>query len=233
MPVRVFIDEHPTPAEGDRLPLAAPEAHYALRVRRVRAGGQLELLDGDGGRWQATLVNEDPRKTTVEVTRVLPQEMPSPPIHLLVGRPDVPACLELITGACELGVTSIRFLTTRFAQPRDPGEGRVRKTIRAAMRQSGRPSPPAILPSCTLEVALDEAAPLPSVYGAMTSEDAATDDVLAPCNLLVGPEGGLHEQELTQLRARGWIGRCISPWVLRTPTAAMALVAKTSVSQRP
>ena len=233
MPVRVFIDEHPPPTTGDRLLLAAPEAHYALRVRRVRAGGQIELLDGDGGRWQGTLVNEDPRKTTVEITGTVPPPTPPPSVHLLVGRPDVPACLELITGACELGVASIRFLTTRFSQPQEPGERRIQKTIRAAMRQSGRPSPPKILPSCTLEVGLDEAAQLPGVYGAITSEDVATDDVLAPCNLLVGPEGGLDEQELTQLRERGWIDQCISPWVLRTPTAAMALVAKASVLRRP
>jgi 16S rRNA (uracil1498-N3)-methyltransferase len=43
--------------------------------------------------------------------------------------------------------------------------------------------------------------------------------------LLVGPEGGLEPGELSAARERGFAPVGLGPWILRTETAAVALLA--------
>jgi 16S rRNA (uracil1498-N3)-methyltransferase len=43
--------------------------------------------------------------------------------------------------------------------------------------------------------------------------------------LLVGPEGGLDDEEVARARAAGWQGLRLGPRVLRTETAGLAALA--------
>lgn len=103
---------------------------------------------------------------------------------------------------------------------------RWQKLCDEAARQCGRASAPVVrrpdktslyedLPARRL--VLSPGAPV----GEASSEDLA---------LIIGPEGGLHADEVEQALAQGFEGAGLGPWVLRSDTAAVAALARYSVS---
>jgi 16S rRNA (uracil1498-N3)-methyltransferase len=97
------------------------------------------------------------------------------------------------------------------------------------MRQCGRFAPPELLHFATLDKALHFESQHPCVFGDVeTRGESAPTTVIPspPCRVAVGPEGGWTRDERSVLTAHGASPVQLSPWVLRTPTAALAIVAK-------
>ena len=233
MTTRVYLPpatHHPldTPIELD-----GAEAHYAIRVRRVRDQGAVIVMDGDGHQWDGVLLHHGSRKAAV---RLLGERTPPPSpaaVRLHVGCPDVAACLELMTGACELGVHTVALIDTARSQRHRPSAERIQKTLRAAMRQCGRFAPPIVHVDTSLEQTLERLDASPRWFGDhQTIPSPHTGSPRGPCDLLVGPEGGFDARERANIVDAGFLPIRLSPWVLRTPTAALAIVAKTLEESR-
>jgi len=232
MTTRVFVDEQTPDDQGTRVQLSAQESHYALRVRRLQAGASLIAMDGRSRQWAATIVEPSLRNCLISLDKSISPPTDLPTISLLVGRPDIPACLEVITGACELGVQTIGFVDTARSQRQGPSPERVARTIQAAMRQCGRFTPPDVMRFATLEESLQFESHLPLLFGDLGTLDAtteATEYASPPCRVAVGPEGGWSRDERALLTTHGATPVRLSPWVLRTPTAALAIVVKSLV----
>ncbi|PRQ07411.1 RsmE family RNA methyltransferase [Enhygromyxa salina] len=234
MSVRAFAPAGAEPLQaGITLELDDEESRYLVKVRRVRVGEAIELFDA-GAVWLARLVTHG-RRVRVEIDG--PRPLGATPLArvLLLGLPDAPATLESITGACELGATQVVLVRCERSAGHVPSAGRLERVMRAAMRQCGRPSPPELLGGppaepWSLPDALAHQPELPGVFG----EPHANDKTLPPglterpggMRLLVGPEGGLSAREVEAATAAGFVATQLGPWVLRTPTAAVALLAR-------
>lgn len=232
MTTRVFVDERTPDGEGLRVQLSPQESHYALRVRRLQPGASLIAMDGRARQWAATVLSQESRKCLISLDEILNPPSPTAPLSLLVGRPDAAACLELLTGACELGVHMIAFVDTARSQRHSPSPERVARTIQAAMRQCGRFSPPDVRHFASLEEALQFESHLPCVFGDLETRGEQVEVAAVPsppCRVAVGPEGGWTRDERALLSTLGATPVQVSPWVLRTPTAALAIVAKSLV----
>lgn len=232
MTTRVFIGKQPQNTDGREVELSEQEAHYALRVRRLKHGDSLLAMDGVARQWTATITSDKNRKCSISLDNELVAPEGPGEVTLLVGRPDVAASLELLSGACELDVHAVAFVDTERSQRRGPSAERLDKTIRAAMRQCGRFSPPRLLHFPTLTVALGYESHLPCVFGDLEPRDTTEPKrpftrIPPPCRLAVGPEGGWSRDERALLIKHGANPIQLSPWVLRTPTAALSIVAKT------
>lgn len=236
MSVRAFSPAGLRPEPGEVFSLDAEESRYLSKVRRLRVGERFELLDGEGGRWPATIV-ELGRRVRVEPGPPLPPAGPLPDRVVLLGLPDPPAALEALTGASEMGATEIVVLRCARSQGRVPSPARVERVLRAAMRQCGRPSPPTLrglgsASPMSLDQALAHRPELPGLFAWASLRDGADERALddlvdAPgLRLLVGPEGGLTPDEVEELRAAGFSALGLGPWVLRTPTAVVAGLAR-------
>jgi 16S rRNA (uracil1498-N3)-methyltransferase len=227
---------------GQLVELDDDESRYLVKVRRVRVGESLELLDGRGHRWTATLARAG-RRVTVEISAIVHEGAPPPTRVVLLGLPEPAAALDVLTGASELGATQIVLVRCERSQGQVPAAARIERVLRAAMRQCGRPSPPELLgqPPWTLADALAHRSELPGVFGdPRATEHPSLDGAaglvegLAPrshspqrgLRLLVGPEGGLSPSEIEAARSAGFRGVCLGPWILRTPTAVVALLAR-------
>ncbi len=235
MSVRAFTpaDVAP-PSPGDSLELDDEESHYLVKVRRARVGERFELFDGRGRAWSATLAATG-RRARVEVGAAL--ELPEPETRIvLLGLPDQPATLEALTGASELGATHVMLVACERSQGRVPSAARIHRVLRASQRQCGRPRAPELVggpPDAPLRLAeaLAHREDLPGVFAWEALRDgddsAATADARgAGLRLLVGPEGGLTPGELASIRAAGFRAVGLGPWVLRTPTAVVAMLAR-------
>jgi 16S rRNA (uracil1498-N3)-methyltransferase len=237
MSTRAFVpDEWPRSAlqVGQLVELDDEESRYLLKVRRVRTGESLELLDGRGHRWTATLSSalSTNRRARVEIVAIVREPDPPPPTRiLLLGLPEPAATLDALTCASELAVAQIVLVRCERSQGHAPSAARIERVLRAAMRQCGRPSPPELLggppgDTWSLADALAHRSELAGVVGDPSPGEFPGPDAAMGLRLLVGPEGGLCPEELEAARVAGFRAVCLGPWILRTPTAVAALLAR-------
>jgi 16S rRNA (uracil1498-N3)-methyltransferase len=233
MSMRAFTpDGAEPPRPGAMLELDEEESRYLVKVRRARIGDALELFDGHGSAWAATLRTIG-RRVQIEVGVALRSSEAATRV-LLLGLPDQVATLEALTSASELGATQVILVACERSQGRVPSAARLHRVLRAAQRQCGRlralelvgGPPDAPLP---LDRALAIRDELPGLFAWEALRDAHAETNLVDetgLRLLVGPEGGLTAQEVEQIRAAGFRAVGLGPWVLRTPTAVIAMLAR-------
>jgi 16S rRNA (uracil1498-N3)-methyltransferase len=214
-------------AVGQLVELDDEESRYLQKVRRVRPGESLELLDGRGHRWAATLARAG-RRAQVEIVAIVHEQAPPSTRIVLLGLPEPAATLDALTGASELGATQIVLVRCERSQGHPPASARIERVLRAAVRQCGRPSSPELLgdPPWSLADALAHRSELPGVFGDPRPTEHPQLDASGGLRLLVGPEGGLSPAEIEAARMAGFRGVCLGPWILRTPTAVVALLAR-------
>jgi 16S rRNA (uracil1498-N3)-methyltransferase len=115
---------------------------------------------------------------------------------------------------------------------RQPGEGRWkrwRRIIRAAAEQSGRGKLPLLLTPISFDEALAGVQGMGILPAVMAEQPvrAALAEASWPVTLFVGPEGGFEPEEVMKARSAGVMTVTLGPRVLRTETAAIALVTLT------
>lgn len=239
MSMRAFTpDGAASPRSGETIELDDEESHYLVKVRRARVGDPIELFDGRGGAWRATLRSAG-RRAQVDVGEALSLAEP-PPRVLLLGLPDQAATLEALTGASELGATHVVLVACERSQGRVPSAARLHRVLRASQRQCARPRPIELYGAppdqpLTLARALALHDTLPGVFAweALRTDSnppqpttPEPDSFATGLRLAVGPEGGLTQTEVELLRAAGFRPVSLGAWVLRTPTAAVAMLAR-------
>lgn len=220
--------------------LSLPEdtSRYVVKVHRLKEGDRVRLFDPmQGLEAEAHVVS-----ARLPAVRVQVEDTPrvaetfNLPIHLIqaVGKGDKPE--QAVRDATALGAVSVRFVHTGRGVAKSSSEHKRERLLRVAAqvaRQCGRADVPQIFVPRPLSEVLSELpeSGLRLVCG--WAEDAAPLLQIAPAKrivagvtLLIGPEGGLTDDELAQARAVGFQVIDLGPYVLRTEVACtMALSA--------
>jgi 16S rRNA (uracil1498-N3)-methyltransferase len=221
-----LVDQLPT---GEQAVLDGQEGHHAATVRRLRAGEELVLADGRGGRVRCEIdaVERDTLRLTVRERTAEP--VPSPRVVLaqaLVKGDRGELAVELAT---EAGVDLILpWRASRCVVRWDDGPrgakalGRWRATVREAAKQSRRAWVPEVGEPVTTAELARLAAKAAKTLVLHESAAGRLADLPAEGDLLlvVGPEGGIGEQELATLTEAGATAVRLGPSVLRASTAA-------------
>lgn len=210
---------------GATLTLDAAESHYIVRVRRAQVGDRIEVLDGVANKHAADIVQADASACVIDVGPALLDPAP-PPMVVLMGIVDAKAVAEALAGASEVGVTHLVPVRTARAQTAMPPVARIARICRAAQRQCGRARPLAVGATLGWPDALAHAQALPGWVALPHAEPRPIVADRAGSRLLVGPEGGLTDAEVTLSRDRGFQPLWLGPHVLRTPTAVISGVAR-------
>jgi 16S rRNA (uracil1498-N3)-methyltransferase len=95
----------------------------------------------------------------------------------------------------------------------------------AACEQSGRAFVPQVLPPLSLDAWLVQK---PQGFVLHHRDSQKLSDLCQPNGvyyLTIGPEGGLSDDEIQQLKAQGFSGLKMGPRILRTETAALAALS--------
>ena len=216
----------------ERVRVEGPSLHH-LRVARVVAGEQVEVFDGRGRAWLASVETVD---ETGAVLRLGDERRGATgrPVILLQGLPKGDKLEFVLQKATELGVTAVwPVLTERsVSRPKPEALGtrhaRWQRIVEEAARQSGRTEVPEVMALRPLEEAVRALGPGKRLLILDEEERgdrlgaAAGDGAVA---LLVGPEGGLSRDEVRALREVGGVPVSLGPLVLRTETAGLAALA--------
>jgi 16S rRNA (uracil1498-N3)-methyltransferase len=252
-PPAFFLDEgHDAGAAGE--PRLLPEdAEHAARVRRLAPGDLLVGLDGRGGRHPLRVRAVGKRRLELERAGEPSAEAAPgsegaslPWIELAVAWPRKKRVEGMVDRLVQLGAAAIRPLAARQRGPEEVPEeasARLRRVAREACKQSGR----AWLPEFEPVLTPAELARVHAARGAAGGAVAVLDprSLLAldswlrslqpalhrvgtrerPIVLVIGPEGGLADDERTALLDAGAGFVRLGPHVLRVETAAEAAMA--------
>jgi 16S rRNA (uracil1498-N3)-methyltransferase len=211
--------------------LDGPEGRHAATVRRLRAGEELVLSDGTGA--QVRCVVSEAFKDSLRLRVVERWVVPPPSVRVVVAQALVKGdrgelAVELATEAGVDGVVpwrASRCVTKWEEGPRGAKAlERWRSTAREAAKQARRARVPSVAEpvstsglarlatSSAVALVLHESASV----GIGSVQLPASGDVL----LVVGPEGGITDEELSTLIGVGAQVVRLGPTVLRASTAA-------------
>ncbi|MDX2200298.1 MAG: 16S rRNA (uracil(1498)-N(3))-methyltransferase [Phycisphaerae bacterium] len=245
---RWFFSADPIAAGAGEARLSSEEANHATRVLRLSAGDLITLFDGAGGVATAVLPEADraprkpskqPRGATAEGLRVeLRDERrvdpPAAPLTLIVAACKGPRLEWLVEKCTELGVAELCF--ARFTRSVvAPGGGSLDKLRRIAIescKQCHRAWLPRITQADSIAGAIESrrnlrlfvAHPQPGApfFGAAIANAA---DPRRGAAILIGPEGGITNEEVNFATGRDGVIVRLADHILRVETAAVACAA--------
>jgi 16S rRNA (uracil1498-N3)-methyltransferase len=220
---------------GTTVDLPETVAHH-LHVVRQQPGAELVLFNGQGGQVRARLVEIGKRRASAEVIAHEAVEVELPwAVTLAQGLPEGSKMDWIVEKAVELGVAAIVPLAARRSVVKLSGERADKRlahwqgVVVSASEQCGRNRLASVAPVEEFGrwVALPSPGPRILLSPRATQSLAGWARTKAPCDLtlLIGPEGGLSDEEENSALAQGAIALSIGPRVLRTETAGLAALA--------
>ncbi len=229
------------PVPGMELPLSDGDLHHLSRVLRLAAGDRIMVVDPEGAEAEATLVEVSATIARADMDE--PSSRPESPRVVLVLSVSRRERMELaIQKTTELGVSEIWPLMTERCVVRLDEERtgrraeRWRRIAEEAAKQSQRNDVPVVREPLTIGefaveagrfdlilVPWEEASADGLGIGAALEQRGASSQTSVA--IVVGPEGGLTQAEVTALEAAGGVVVTLGQTVLRTETAAIVVVA--------
>ncbi len=230
-PERAYVAH--LPDEG-QVTLEAEESRHLLRARRVEPGDVVVLFDGQGQGRFAELLPGDGRVATLAIGAPAPSRTPARDVRIACSLPEAGRADDLVAVLAELGVAVLQPLVCARTDPKraDLPARRVKRwarLIREAAKVNG----------CDRFLVVKESQPLLAFLSGLAPEAALLLDPdpaapslvdLLPAKgplpwLLVGPEGGFADGELSQCRDAGLRTAQLGASALRIGTAASSAAA--------
>ncbi len=217
------------------------ESSHLCRVLRAKKGTTLELFDGRGTLAEGTVERVDKKRTSVRVQKIVcTSPLKTGRIILAVSFAKGQRFDWLVEKCTELGVDHIAAV--QFERTVKLGKNtalkRYRKISIAAAKQSKRLFLPEIsgpekFPE-TLDSLIEQYPQSVLIYGdpeGTALSDLSTVNEGQDCIIVIGPEGGLCENELALLASKDSSGVMINRNILRIETAAVAFCATVAVTR--
>lgn len=223
-----------TPLQANSLiSLDEQASHYLGKVLRMQAGRELIVFDGSGGQYPATIDSISKKSVVINTGMHDLVDNQSPlHTHLAIGLSRGERWDFVLQKATELGVTEITPLFTERCEVKLTGDrldkkfGHWQSILISAAEQCQRNILPALNPVVNFS---DFIKTTPNGLGLVLHHrsDSKITDYEAPsaCTLVVGPEGGLSDDEISQALATDYQALTLGPRVLRTETAPLAALS--------
>ncbi len=219
----------------ETVPIEGTDVHHALHVLRLSAGDRIEIIDsgarafvaeltGDAARLGARLIEERPRAATRELR-----------VDVAQATPKAAKMDAIVEKATELGAMLLIPFSSERTVVRRVGDAKLqrwRRIARSAAEQCGRRDVPPVAAPISYKELLARFCAYDAVLFAWEGATEplrnqlphllnGADSVLA----VIGPEGGFSHAEVDAARECGAHIVSLGSRILRTETAAPALLA--------
>lgn len=215
--------------------LPEEESTHAARVLRLKEGDEIEVVDGVGGYFKATITHAHPKHCEVKIIEQLPEiSKRDYRLHVAIAPTKNIERLEwFIEKATEIGIDEITPVVTRFSERKIIKPERLQKIIVSASKQSKKATFPVLNPLCTFEELL--------------KKHTASQQFIAHCYegekqllqyacskgkdifILIGPEGDFSEEEVQKALSHGFSPISLGESRLRTETAGVVAVVTVQI----
>jgi 16S rRNA (uracil1498-N3)-methyltransferase len=224
----------PADIEGSRATLRGSEAHHLRDVLRLKPGARITLFDGSGTTYEGEIDRLSAESVIVKIDKTNEADDNRPRLHLgqaLIAGKKIDLIVQKAT---ELGIASITPFSSAFCSAREPSANRWERWQRIALescKQCSRPSPPEIKELTTIKACFREAArhDLKIIFWEETADLTLKDIELriregAPRSVffMIGPEGGLTDEEVAGAKEHGFLAVTLGSQILRAETASIA-----------
>lgn len=238
------LDRH---APGGVFVLEGAEARHAGVVQRRRPGERVDVVDGRGARLECRIAAVEPGRLTLQVESRTDEQPPAVRLVLVQALAKGDRDELAVEAATEVGADEVvpwqaaRSVVVWRGERAAKSHARWVATVRTATKQARRAHLPVVADAVDtvglsvlvreavaqggVALVLHESADRPIGAVALPAAGEADARVL----VVVGPEGGIADEELTALTTAGAVVVRLGPHVLRTSTAgpvALALLAE-------
>ena len=228
-----FLDPLP---KSDEISLGGTEANHAIKVLRTNVGDELTLADGKGNWAHCKVVEVNKKDLLVQSFERGMIEVESPKLVVFQAIPKSDRQKETIELMVEAGVDEIYPWNADRCIAKAQGDTKEKwdQTAFAAAKQSRRYLIPAIgSPVSSPEFSADSLTLVLHESGKEKISDIVNSkwtngSKFQAINLIVGPEGGITEEELATFENRGAIIAKLGQPVFRSAHAASAGLAAVS-----
>lgn len=227
---RVFVDADLE--VGKNIVLPDETGHYLKNVLRIKNGEQVIAFNGRGGEY-LSVINITKKNIALNIKQFAPIDRESPlQINLGQAISHAEHFDIALQKATELGVHRIiPLLTARTQgvdiQRLDKKIIRWNNILRSACAQSGRNRVPVLEAPQHLEKWLENSFQGTPLFLEPTAEQTFSNlsKIEMPLTIVIGAEGGFTNDEIKLLKERNFIGIRLGSRILRTETAALAMIA--------
>ena len=224
-----FVDDLPT-SVGALYEFQNEDALHAMRVLRTTVGDTFNLSDGNGA-WSKVIVREAAKKSLrVEVLESGFEEALAQTFTVIQAIPKGDRIKEAIELCTEGGVD--RIVMWKSARSIGKSEDKIEKlqtTAREASKQSRRFRIPTVVGVATTENIIDEIAKVDLVIVLHEAAVQPISQVVVPgakkIAIIIGPEGGLTDEEVDTFAAAGAKVALLGRPVLRSAHAGIAALS--------
>lgn len=219
---------------GQAIELDEDASNYLGKALRLRPGDALRLFNDSGHEYAAEISEFSRRAVRVQIQERFSPAVESPlTISLGLGVSKGDRMDIAVQKACELGVKHIFPLTTRYCDVRLDDERAAKRVAHwqkiaiSASEQSGRVCVARVHPIQSLDAWVGVAPGDLKLVAHPGGETPLKALHSGPHSLalLVGPEGGLHENEVETAVSHGFHRLALGPRILRTETAPLVAIS--------
>lgn len=228
---RIYTPQSITPDTSFELEAGA--SHHLLKVLRMSVGRELILFNGQGAEYPAEIIAATKKNATVAVKSEIYRETESPlNTELAIGISKGERMDWVLQKATELGINTITPLFTERTEVKLTAD-RLKKrldhwqqVIISACEQCQRNRIPEIhAPQRVQDFISSCQSDLKFVLHHRSEKQLASYTAPKSVSLLIGPEGGLTDEEITHASQHSFHELTLGPRVLRTETAPVVALA--------
>lgn len=224
-----------SPFVGETVTVTGEDAHHIHRVLRMRKGEEVTVCDGVGNDYLCCIEDVSDAAVILKVLNKQPTTCePTTAVTLYQGLPKGDKMEWIIQKCVEIGITRIvpvamsRSVVKLNASEGEKKKQRWQKIAVGAAQQSGRGCIPEVTAPISFSQALEQlknentvtfyeggGQPLSSLVGKDTSQ----------VSIIVGPEGGISEEEIEKLQQNGAHIATLGKRILRCETAPLVALS--------
>ena len=232
---RFYADERGV--QGETAYLCEEDARHAARVLRMKTGEGCELF-AEGRRFSGEIAAIGEDGVQVHVTGEMPSTEAKLRITLYQGLPKADKMELIVQKATELGAASVvPVAMSRCVVQLDGKDGRRKqerwqKIAREACKQSGRcemlqVAEPISFKQLLTKLAAHQAAIVPweDARGYSLSRFRQEHPDVTDLAIVIGPEGGMSEDEIARMKEASCLSVTLGPRILRTETAGLCAMS--------
>jgi 16S rRNA (uracil1498-N3)-methyltransferase len=207
--------------------LSEEESKHAIRVLRMEAGSEVQLVDGRGGFYTAKIADAHPKRTLLQIISIQQAYgKRNHYLHIAVAPTKNIERLEwFLEKATEIGIDEVTLLLCQRSERKDAKIERLNKIITSAVKQSIKAYHPVLNALTSFDQLIRTpfngqkfiAHCLPEGKVAL----ASALQLKSSCLVLIGPEGDFSEKEIADALQYGFQPITLGNSRLRTETAAL------------
>jgi len=226
----------PIEFDGREIELTGSAFHHLFRVKRLRVGEEMRVVDGEGRARRGVVARVDRARGVVALGSAEPSLEAKIHLELWVAPPKPDRAAWLVEKATELGARAVRFVATARAARDERAFGaaqllRLHRVATAAVEQCGRSVVPEVSGLHGLDEVFQRVARQGALLLVLDGAGGSPPPALARLEIgealavLVGPEGGWSDEERQGFQESGIELWALGERVLRVETAALAACA--------